>query len=72
MNLSTLFTPPISIKDKTMQLLFFFLGLEYLVAGHEDVRTGKLVVNMKSFVQRWKPSLGRKVMDILKRECKQQ
>ncbi|KAB0349237.1 hypothetical protein FD755_000389 [Muntiacus reevesi] len=47
-------------------------GLEYLVAGHEDVRTGKLVVNMKSFVQHWKPSLGRKVMDILKRECKQQ
>ena len=46
------------------------LGLEYLVAGHEDVRTGKLVVNMKSFVQHWKPSLGRKVMDILKRECK--
>ncbi|XP_043418112.1 netrin-4 isoform X4 [Prionailurus bengalensis] len=45
-------------------------GLEYLVAGHEDVRTGKLVVNMKSFVQHWKPSLGRKVMDILKRECK--
>ncbi|XP_076967790.1 netrin-4 isoform X2 [Tamandua tetradactyla] len=45
-------------------------GLEYLVAGHEDVRTGKLVVNMKSFVQLWKPSLGRKVLDILKRECK--
>ncbi|XP_027397919.1 netrin-4 isoform X5 [Bos indicus] len=45
-------------------------GLEYLVAGHEDVRTGKLVVNMKSFVQHWKPSLGRKVMDILRRECK--
>uniref|UniRef100_A0A8C2W1F2 Netrin-4 n=1 Tax=Chinchilla lanigera TaxID=34839 RepID=A0A8C2W1F2_CHILA len=45
-------------------------GLEYLVAGHEDVRTGKLIVNMKSFVQHWKPSLGRKVMDILKRECK--
>ncbi|XP_004400321.1 PREDICTED: netrin-4 isoform X1 [Odobenus rosmarus divergens] len=45
-------------------------GLEYLVAGHEDVRTGKLVVNMKSFVQHWKPALGRKVMDILKRKCK--
>ncbi|OBS80264.1 hypothetical protein A6R68_21537, partial [Neotoma lepida] len=44
-------------------------GLEYLVAGHEDVRTGKLVVNMKSFVQRWKPALGRKVMHILKKEC---
>lgn len=45
-------------------------GLEYLVAGHEDVRTGKLVVNMKSFVQRWKPALGRRVMHILKKECK--
>ncbi|XP_035875329.1 netrin-4 isoform X2 [Phyllostomus discolor] len=45
-------------------------GLEYLVAGHEDVRKGKLIVNMKSFVQRWKPSLRRKIMNILKRECK--
>ncbi|XP_038612285.1 netrin-4 isoform X2 [Tachyglossus aculeatus] len=44
-------------------------GLEYLVAGHEDVRTGRLIVNMKSFVQHWKPSLGRKVMEILKRYC---
>ncbi|XP_006988517.1 netrin-4 isoform X2 [Peromyscus maniculatus bairdii] len=44
-------------------------GLEYLVAGHEDVRTGKLVVNMKSFVQHWKPALGRRVMHILKKEC---
>lgn len=46
-----------------------FSGLEYLVAGHEDVRTGKLVVNMKSFVQHWKPALGRRVMHILKKEC---
>ncbi|XP_036615819.1 netrin-4 isoform X2 [Trichosurus vulpecula] len=45
-------------------------GLEYLIAGHEDVRTGRLVVNMKSFVQPWKPALGRRVMEILKRECK--
>ncbi|XP_072511722.1 netrin-4 isoform X3 [Notamacropus eugenii] len=45
-------------------------GLEYLIAGHEDVRTGRLIVNMKSFVQHWKPALGRKVMEILKRDCK--
>ncbi|NWX88532.1 NET4 protein, partial [Nothoprocta pentlandii] len=44
-------------------------GLEYLVAGHEDVRTGRLVVNMKSFVQQWKSALGRKVLEILKGDC---
>ncbi|NWI89504.1 NET4 protein, partial [Pitta sordida] len=44
-------------------------GLEYLVAGHEDIRTGRLVVNMKSFVHQWKSALGRKVLEILKRDC---
>ncbi|XP_068132886.1 netrin-4 [Hyperolius riggenbachi] len=44
-------------------------GLEYLVAGYEDVRTGRLIVNMKSFVHPWKPALGKKVMEILKRDC---
>ncbi|XP_037245825.1 netrin-4 isoform X5 [Falco rusticolus] len=44
-------------------------GLEYLVAGHEDIRTGRLIVNMKSFVQQWKSALGRKVLEILKRDC---
>ncbi|XP_056430278.1 netrin-4 isoform X2 [Hyla sarda] len=44
-------------------------GLEYLVAGYEDVRTGRLIVNMKSYVQLWKPSLGKKVTEILKKEC---
>ncbi|KAM4678082.1 netrin-4 [Discoglossus pictus] len=44
-------------------------GLEYLVAGYEDVRTGRLIVNMKSFVQPWKPALGKKVAQILKRDC---
>lgn len=44
-------------------------GLEYLVAGHEDVRTGRLIVNMKSFVHQWKSALGRKVLEILKRNC---
>ncbi|XP_075456516.1 netrin-4 [Ascaphus truei] len=45
-------------------------GLEYLVAGYEDVRTGRLIVNMKSFVQHWKPAFGRKVAEMLKRDCK--
>ncbi|KAM6306986.1 netrin-4-like [Podargus strigoides] len=44
-------------------------GLEYLVAGHEDVRTGRLIVNVKSFVHQWKSALGRKVLEILKRDC---
>ncbi|NWI54136.1 NET4 protein, partial [Calyptomena viridis] len=44
-------------------------GMEYLVAGHEDVRTGRLIVNMKSFVHQWKSALGRKVLEILKRDC---
>ncbi|XP_067415885.1 netrin-4 isoform X2 [Emydura macquarii macquarii] len=44
-------------------------GFEYLVAGHEEVRTGRLIVNMKSFVHQWKSALGRKVLEILKRDC---
>ncbi|NXP75678.1 NET4 protein, partial [Ramphastos sulfuratus] len=44
-------------------------GLEYLVAGHEDVRTNRLVVTMKSFVHQWKSDLGRRVLEILKRDC---
>ncbi|XP_067860731.1 netrin-4 isoform X1 [Heptranchias perlo] len=44
-------------------------GTEYLVAGHEDVHTGRLIVNMKSFVQAWKPDLGRRVVHILRAEC---
>ncbi|XP_073429301.1 netrin-4 [Dendrobates tinctorius] len=44
-------------------------GLEYLVAGYEDMRTGRLIVNMKSFVQPWKPSIGKKVTEILSKDC---
>nr|XP_033809333.1 netrin-4 isoform X1 [Geotrypetes seraphini] len=44
-------------------------GLEYLVAGHEDVRTGRLIVNMKSFIHLWKAALGRKVTEILRNSC---
>ncbi|XP_069085192.1 netrin-4 [Pleurodeles waltl] len=44
-------------------------GLEYLVAGYEDFKNGRLIVNMKSFVHLWKPTLGRKVLEILKSTC---
>ncbi|KAJ8381534.1 hypothetical protein SKAU_G00023120 [Synaphobranchus kaupii] len=45
-------------------------GMEYLVAGHEDRRKGRLVVNMKSFVKPWRASLGRKALQFLKTDCK--
>ncbi|XP_078409845.1 netrin-4 isoform X1 [Cetorhinus maximus] len=44
-------------------------GTEYLVAGHEDVHSGRLIVNMKSFVQAWKPDLGRRMAHILRAKC---
>ncbi|XP_041057965.1 netrin-4 isoform X3 [Carcharodon carcharias] len=44
-------------------------GTEYLVAGHEDVHSGRLIVNMKSFVQTWKPDLGRRMAHILRAKC---
>lgn len=44
-------------------------GMEYLIAGHEDARTGRLVVNMKSFVQAWRPDLGRRMGHILRSKC---
>ncbi|KAG7456299.1 hypothetical protein MATL_G00250280 [Megalops atlanticus] len=45
-------------------------GAEYLVAGHEDRRKGRLIVNMKSFVKPWRASLGRKALQFLKTDCK--
>lgn len=60
--------PPNTVLCRSW-LLCWFAGLEYLVAGHEDVRTGRLIVNMKSFVHQWKSALGRKVLEILKRDC---
>ncbi|XP_055508750.1 LOW QUALITY PROTEIN: netrin-4 [Leucoraja erinacea] len=44
-------------------------GMEYLIAGHEDARTGRLVVNMKSFVQAWRSDLGRRMGHILRSKC---
>ncbi|XP_041851896.1 netrin-4-like [Melanotaenia boesemani] len=44
-------------------------GSEYIVAGHEDWKTGRLLINTKSFVKPWKSSLGRKLLHILRKEC---
>ncbi|KAM9754805.1 netrin-4-like isoform 1-T1 [Menidia menidia] len=44
-------------------------GSEYVVAGHEDWRTGRLLINAKSFVKPWKSSLGRKIFHILRKDC---
>ncbi|XP_008281464.1 netrin-4-like [Stegastes partitus] len=44
-------------------------GSEYVVAGHEDWRTGRLMVNTKSLVKPWKSSLGRKLLHILRKDC---
>ncbi|KAG7521564.1 netrin-4-like [Solea senegalensis] len=44
-------------------------GSEYVVAGHEDWKSGRLMVNTQSFVKPWKSSLGRKIFHILRKEC---
>lgn len=46
-------------------------GSDYLVAGHEDWRTGRLLINTKSFVKPWKISMGRKILHILRKDCGQ-
>ncbi|XP_069062388.1 netrin-4-like [Pleurodeles waltl] len=44
-------------------------GMDYLIAGQEDARTGKLLVNMHSLVKPWKVFLGRQVVDMLRKRC---
>ncbi|XP_068170338.1 netrin-4-like [Antennarius striatus] len=44
-------------------------GSEYVVAGHKDRKTGRLMVNTKSLVKPWKSSLGRKFLHILRKDC---
>lgn len=46
-------------------------GVDYLVAGHEDRRTGRLVINMKSFVKPWKTSLAQKMTHMIRKDCSQ-
>uniref|UniRef100_A0A8C6Z5T4 Netrin-4 n=1 Tax=Nothoprocta perdicaria TaxID=30464 RepID=A0A8C6Z5T4_NOTPE len=45
-------------------------GTDYLIAGQEDSRTSKLLVNMNSLVKPWKAHLGKQVADILRTGCK--
>ncbi|XP_075995983.1 netrin-4-like [Genypterus blacodes] len=44
-------------------------GSEYVVAGYEDWKSGRLMVNNKSLVKPWTSSLGRKIVHILRRDC---
>uniref|UniRef100_A0A7M4FLA6 Netrin-4 n=1 Tax=Crocodylus porosus TaxID=8502 RepID=A0A7M4FLA6_CROPO len=45
-------------------------GTDYLIAGQEDSRTGKLLVNMNSLVKPWKAYLGKQAADILRTGCR--
>ncbi|XP_076828258.1 netrin-4 [Brachyhypopomus gauderio] len=44
-------------------------GVEYLVAGHEDVRRGRLLVNARSLVKPWRASLSHRILQFLKMKC---
>lgn len=44
-------------------------GTEYVVAGHQDRKSRRLMVNTKSLVKPWKSSLGRKFLHMLKKDC---
>lgn len=50
----------------------FSPGSEYVVAGHEDWKSGRLIVNTRSLVKPWKLSLGRKLLHILRKDCGRQ
>ncbi|KAG8128087.1 hypothetical protein E2320_014983 [Naja naja] len=45
-------------------------GIDYLIAGQEDARTNRLLVNMNSLVKPWKAHWGKFVADILRTGCK--
>ncbi|XP_029008547.1 netrin-4-like [Betta splendens] len=47
-------------------------GSTYVVAGHEDWKSGRLIVNTRSLVKPWKLSLGHKLMHILRNDCSRQ
>ncbi|OCT85793.1 hypothetical protein XELAEV_18023964mg [Xenopus laevis] len=46
-------------------------GMDYLIAGSEDRRSNKLLVNMNSLVKPWKANWAKKAMDIIQSGCKQ-
>ncbi|CAH2312063.1 netrin-4-like [Pelobates cultripes] len=45
-------------------------GTDYLIAGPEDNRTNKLLVNMNSLVKPWKAVWAKQAMDIIRSGCK--
>uniref|UniRef100_A0A670XWB0 Netrin-4 n=1 Tax=Pseudonaja textilis TaxID=8673 RepID=A0A670XWB0_PSETE len=45
-------------------------GIDYLIAGQEDARTNRLLVNMNSLVKPWKAHWGKFVADILRTGCR--
>ncbi|XP_044307343.1 netrin-4-like [Varanus komodoensis] len=45
-------------------------GIDYLIAGQEDTRTNKLLVNMNSLVKPWKAHWGKLIADMLRTGCK--
>ncbi|XP_028575069.2 netrin-4-like [Podarcis muralis] len=45
-------------------------GVDYLIAGQEDTRTNKLLVNMNSLAKPWKAHWGKLVADMLRTGCK--
>lgn len=62
---------PVSYHLHMLMLFSSSPGSEYVVAGHEDWRTGRLMVNTKSLVKSWRSSLGRKILHILRKNCGQ-
>ncbi|XP_057201432.1 netrin-4 isoform X1 [Triplophysa rosa] len=63
----TLYPESWTLRGCTCPVLY--PGMEYLVIGHEDVKKGHLMVNMKSLVKPWRPSLSRKVHQLFKTIC---
>lgn len=63
----TLYPESWTLRGCTCPILY--PGMQYLVIGHEDVKKGRLMVNMKSLVKTWRPNLSRKVHQLFKTKC---
>lgn len=57
------------LKADVTSYFLSFSGTEYVVAGHQDMKSRRLMVNTKSVAKPWKSSLGRKFLHILKKDC---
>ncbi|XP_040264097.1 netrin-4-like [Bufo bufo] len=45
-------------------------GVDYLIAGPEDIRNSKLLVNMNSLVKPWKATWAKQAIDFIRSGCK--